>query len=646
MSINDLAISDKITHVFSDYFDTVVSRKCHPEEVKKRWCKKVIDFFNLNYSTEELYNIRLDIESELSKTNYEIHSEMEFRYADFLGRFISLLNLPYLDQAKEYLYNTELSIEKDVQYINSDVFIFLKKQKETGKKIIIVSDFYTNKEFIVKLIKYHGLSDIVDDIYISADLLKSKRSGLIYRFLLKEMNLKSKNVLMIGDNYHSDFINANESGIHAFHIQRDMSFYDVSYASDCNVKAIKKEFLTELNIKSSIFNWVSIPLYIFIHELYLTLSRGNVRDVIFLAREGEFLKELFDLYQEKRDGYKINTYYMYASRRGTYLPSLGDLNENTFDKILNQYPSMSLTALLKSLGLFEHLDRLKQSLRKEICFDRVHLNIKASEDYKNLINSSEFKILFEKEKALRQDYLKNYVNDLVSERDIHVVDVGWKGSIQDNIQKVVNRKVTGYYCGLLPNAKTTKDNVKYGLLFEFINNKCHGDEVFNEFRASFEVFCAASHGSLIHYISAPSYGLLEKNKYETSLYNEKIRPIQINLKLIVNNFINLENKYSLSFNEVKCLLIPIYKKKVFLPSSLEMNEFSSYKHYENFGVFNYSGFSIDKVSRLSYVNRLIKNPSLTIASEWWKPLGFKNNGMSMLKYPYFIYKTIVKRKGI
>ncbi len=121
MSINDLAISDKITHVFSDYFDTVVSRKCHPEEVKKRWCKKVIDFFNLNYSTEELYNIRLDIESELSKTNYEIHSEMEFRYADFLGRFISLLNLPYFDQAKEYLYNTELSIEKDVQYIKSSM---------------------------------------------------------------------------------------------------------------------------------------------------------------------------------------------------------------------------------------------------------------------------------------------------------------------------------------------------------------------------------------------------------------------------------------------------------------------------------------------------------------------------------------------
>ena len=59
MLINEQEVSNKISYIFSDFFDTVVSRRCHPEEIKMKWCTAIIDFYNIkNITTKELYTLR------------------------------------------------------------------------------------------------------------------------------------------------------------------------------------------------------------------------------------------------------------------------------------------------------------------------------------------------------------------------------------------------------------------------------------------------------------------------------------------------------------------------------------------------------------------------------------------------------------
>ena len=52
------------------------------------------------------------------------------------------------------------------------------------------------------------------------------------------------------------------------------------------------------------------------------------------------------------------------------------------------------------------------------------------------------------EKAKDSNF-RNYVTSLTQDDSIYIVDIGWKGTIQDNIQKALpDKKVVGYYLAL------------------------------------------------------------------------------------------------------------------------------------------------------------------------------------------------------
>ena len=51
--------------------------------------------------------------------------------------------------------------------------------------------------------------------------------------------------------------------------------------------------------------------------------------------------------------------------------------------------------------------------------------------------------MFEKSKSSN---FRDYVNSLTSDDTIYLVDIGWKGTIQDNIQRALSDKIIiGYY---------------------------------------------------------------------------------------------------------------------------------------------------------------------------------------------------------
>ncbi|WP_283131235.1 HAD hydrolase-like protein [Enterovibrio norvegicus] len=642
MILEELTIAENVTHIFTDFFDTIVSRKCHPEEIKRKWCKHLISLTNIHETTESIYKLRLNVEGELATQALSQHGVSEFKYLDMLDKLLRIVGVceKQINSIKRELYRAELSLEKRNQFINTDVVTFLTQQKKLGKKITVVSDFYCSKEFLSELIVFHGVDELIDEVYVSSDAMRTKRESNFYDYVLKSERVEAKNVIMIGDNLHSDVEMSKSKGIYGIHIKRDFRFYKESLDKDKKTKNIRQEINRIFSQEKSNFTWMGIPIFIFIVELYTKLKINSAKEVVFLAREGEFLKEIFDIYLRKIGDSSISTKYMYASRRGTYLPSLFELNEDCFDKFLNQYPRNSIETLLKTLSLDSYISGLELD-HPEINFKKTHEVLKLSEDFKALLNSDAFVKIFRNESQERRKYLNNYVETLIDNDDvIHLVDVGWKGSIQDNIQKATNRKVFGYYCGLLSGAYTNEKNIKHGILFEETKSICNGFGEFNEFRASFEVFCAASHGSLVRYEAYPKVATLEDNEYEIELYKKSIRPIQVRIKTILDTLFYLNERYSISNENLYDILVPIYFKRMMLPSTNELFEFSQYKHYENFGCFDFSKFDEKRTSRLGYIKQLIRYPKLTIGREWWKPLGFWIHGVSFLKYPYYALKFI------
>ncbi|WP_299685921.1 HAD hydrolase-like protein [uncultured Vibrio sp.] len=648
MNIDNITLSDSVEYLLSDFFDTVVSRSCHPEEVKMRWCAKIIDVFSLNIDTQHFYDIRIKCEAAICQSNFEKSGELEFKYKDLLALIFNILRTNQsLNLSKELFLSIsqqiELNIEKKVQYLNKDVVRFFEKAKIQNKKIYIISDFYMDANFIKELAEHHEISHLIDEYFTSADSLKTKRSGNLYDTILNEKNINPTSAYMIGDNHHSDVDMSIQRDMYALHIPRDFSFYKNSLKLANNSSKVKQCFLNTLKAKQFDFDWMSIPLFIFIAKLHNRLIQDQAKNVVFLAREGEFLKELFDIYNENSSVFGIKSHYMFASRRGTYLPSLRPLEEEDFSKLLNQYSDMSLKVFIDSLGLADFLPELEGELDC-IDFNTMQPNFKNSSALFQLLESKTFRRVYEEERASRKEYLASYVDKLVGKEELYLVDVGWKGSIQDNIQSSLNRPITGYYCGILRGAHSASDNNKHGLLFHEMANEQRLDSVYNEFRASYEVFCSASHGSLIKYTSAPEFGVLENNEAEIKLFSNHIRPLQLNLRTLFKELLDVKNNNALSLSEIEAILKPVYEKSVFLPKNSEMNSFSKLEHYENFGVFEFSAFDGNSSKRLTYIKSLISNPKHTIGREWWKPLGFKNNRCGFLKYPYFLFKKLMVSK--
>ena len=62
-----------------------------------------------------------------------------------------------------------------------------------------------------------------------------------------------------------------------------------------NKKEVKQLFKNEYNKKDlHNFEKMTYPLYLFINNLYYRLIKNNSEKVFFFAREGQFLKRLFD----------------------------------------------------------------------------------------------------------------------------------------------------------------------------------------------------------------------------------------------------------------------------------------------------------------------------------------------------------------
>ena len=93
-------------------------------------------------------------------------------------------------------------------------------------------------------------------------------------------------------------------------------------------------------------------LLYWVSELHRKLIENGVKQVFFLSREGQPLKQMFDCYCA-RVGVPIQSRYLEVSRRSTLLPSLNALSEERFETLFRQYRRMSLLEFLSSLGLDE-----------------------------------------------------------------------------------------------------------------------------------------------------------------------------------------------------------------------------------------------------------------------------------------------------
>ncbi len=542
--LNSITGNSAINTVFVDFFDTIVHRTVHPNQVLRIWSKLLIRELGLKLKVDQLYFIRKDSSEFLAKKQEKKYWEIDYNelITEVYNRLTSTLELKNttLSRFKAYFELADIRSETNVQYLNTETINLLKELKSKNYQIYCVTDFYTSYKVIEEILKFHGIDNLIEAVFSSADIQKSKYSGTLYPHLLQELEVNPSNVMMIGDNYSSDIKNAKNHGFETLYISNKKelktAFKNLIGSDRKDYRKVLKCLYNHCNNKEAAANSDYILFYmVYVERLYHQLKKERINDIFFLSREGLFLKKMFDYYQEHfslRREDNIRSHYLKTSRQASMLVSLKEIENEEYTFLKRKYPDLSLNHFLSNFTFNEEIiSSIINELQLEDLEHKVIDNFLDSEVYEQLKTSKIFLNAYDRKRLTQQKafatYLASFNVDFYNE-GMHIADIGWGGSMQESLFDYFEGKVEvhGHYLGLTEIYAIQKNKARWGLNFSIFPYTTYFDNILRGNTELNEQLLSAGHGSTLSYNQLESYTNEYHHDVEKKVYDEHISPIQ------------------------------------------------------------------------------------------------------------------------
>jgi len=666
----DGTFSNKI--ICFDYFDTLVVRTVEPEYTKILAAGLLSRVLASALSAEQLYGMRSELERKLCEERAASGGELEFYLPDFAKVFRLMLadklrKFSVLQDEQRFvrlLLDIETRVEIQVQQPCPETIAVLRQLKLEQRTTVLISDFYLPGTCFQKMLQSVHIHDQFDHIYISADYGRAKGSGRLYEKVCADLQCDPDQMIMIGDNEYSDVNMARKKGLQAIHVQNPAQkiFYEQWRPDQLTSPSKVTRCFAEACQTPGPFKEISITLWYFTWLLFQELTRQKIEDVFFFSKEGEFLKKLFDRLQDDLfGGAVIASHYILVSRKATFLASLRPLPEEDFSRLFDHYRDISLRDFLLSLNF-------EESLAQSIC---EQAGLEYQTRYSDLCNTPEFRCLldlprfqqvYESRRSSQRNNFITYLDSFgVNYKDdgLAIVDVGWKGSIQDNLYHILQGRVflQGFFAGSLIATEKREKNIKKGLLFDDTPQQTPYFTVYNNNRSLFEMMLGASHGSADGYFTPEKFLQLPDDHQreitqrvttdegevlvatldlpeERNLFEHKIRPIQDQVYQDAGrlNRACLCSGCSLPAPE---WFARQHARMVFTPTREEVIFFESLYHLENFGIFEYTDFrtkeNLSLKQRWTNFRNLRRNAAI-LEMGTWPPIVLRRLGIGPYRY--------------
>ena len=471
-----------------DIWDTILKRTCHPEEIKVHTLRYYYykEYFKIKeeYRNElTLYRLRDSIEVEEYEKARERGVDGECNFREVLATLIERTHLgteKEKETLKQELPEYEINREIEKTYINPLITdIFNKYDKNTK---YCISDFYMPKEDLIKILNAHGLDKKFKEIYVSADIMKTKRDeGHLFEYFSEKENIKYENMIHVGDNQHSDIDMAKRYGIETIKIPNPKKYnFDINNLGNIDLKLdnIKKDASTEnlakltrenlKEYKKSLYNQgieFSAIAYYYIYDIIIDAVLKGYDKIYYQTREGETFIKFHEIIEKNNPfPFKVpKAELIEVSRVATFAASLDEFNVQNLLRIWSQYRAQSMKALFKSLDIdIEKYNEYfkKYDIDKEMTIYEPWFNFKVT----TLLQDKEFKKEIEEELKEKRERLLEYLKGKGIENKegnkIYLVDIGWRGTIQDNLAFVLDKAhIEGGYIALFDYYNPQRENV-------------------------------------------------------------------------------------------------------------------------------------------------------------------------------------------
>jgi hypothetical protein len=180
----------------------------------------------------------------------------------------------------------------------------------------------------------------------------------------------------------------------------------------------------------------------------------GLRSVHYMSREGWFLARLHEIVAPILSARPTppRAIHLALSRRSTFGPTLGSYTVETLLDMWRQYQSQTLRAMIVSLG--DDVDHYRQAAKRHrLTVDEIIGDMRHDRRVESFLADHEVQKRLTMCNRARRQALDAYLTRTwdVGEGRIVVVDVGWRGTIQDNLARGFPEVFfAGWYLALFP----------------------------------------------------------------------------------------------------------------------------------------------------------------------------------------------------
>ena len=510
-----------------DIFDTLLLRNIYrPTDIFRILSKIALEKYNIN----DFYDIRVTSESESrsEKNNMECHFDEIYKTIES-----KIKDKKVAKKLKE----EELYLEEKFLVVNPFMKEIYDYCLTKNKKVFLISDMYLDEKFIQGILKKCGYKDYV--LYLSNVYKKNKGDTSLFEAVLNKEKIKKSNWLHIGDNRHSDYDIPIQFGINAYHYKGVYSYVNINKYSifESIMLGIQNNYLYNgLNINYwEGFGIKNIsPIYFGFTKWLYDLTK-NLDNLFFIARDGYIIDKIYSFFNKDK---KVHTDYLYCSRKSFVIPSLYKMQTEKMVNILSLMYNPNIKYTLKDflLKCEINLEEIDTEIIKDFGFESLDTFVTVDNYYdaKKLlvIYSENIKKNLRGKYDLAVEYLKQEgVDDYTL---INIMDIGWAGSIQSSIKRLLNKEVNGYYFGTVDEKQEDGFSTMFGYYFDLSHDFQNKQTILDNVMM-YELIFSAPHGTTIGYEKKNDriVPILKSNKE----YNDIVEKFQNSAMQIIKEYL-------------------------------------------------------------------------------------------------------------
>mgnify|MGYP005840486219 CR=1 FL=1 len=475
-----------------DVWDTVLRRRCHPDEVKLFTARCLYlnhhRFLRSEYGSPwKLMLARLHGEAEIGRREQARGNDDEYAIEEVLTEWIgSVLTSEYpadrVPALAAKLADLETRQEIAVAYVDGRIRPLLSRTARTQR--LFLSDFYMGADRLAMILHHYVPPVTAAECFVSCDHRVNKRSGRLFTLVEAQRSVSASRHTHVGDNRLTDVAVPAALGIRAIlhrngreerkraryarrFRQRPESLRPYVHSLRRTVRKACHAPPDRSGPARTMFNLGSEYSLLFCGYVLRAIERAiqlGVERVYYFTREGAFLRAIHDAIRSASPlGVDIPpSEILEVSRIATFLPSLREVSANELMRLWNLYSTQSMQALFRTLAIeaepftpFLHRNGLtwEEAVVHPWQDPRV-LAFLGTESVASRIQES-----IEQRRRLLLRYLAARGFGM-ERRPTLIVDIGWRGTIQDNLALILpDTTIHGCYLGLQPLLNEQPPNV-------------------------------------------------------------------------------------------------------------------------------------------------------------------------------------------